>query len=300
MSLRWFGATIGFVALMSLTLAIGKTANAVEAPIQNVTITPSSSAVTIDAGDSKTGTFDIINGGTNDYNLKITAAPYHVEGTDYDPQFTPLAGTTDASKWVTFDNGPSKLLAHKLANYTYTIRVPAGTAPGGYYAVLFAETSPVTTPTNGVVSHSRVGDILYITVNGAVKTSGSLESSGDVPRVVTSDNLELGLLVKNSGGVHFVTKTQVTVTDLFHKQVFAATFERYVLPQTARKITTQWQGLPTIGIYKIARSATVAGKQQTLPDIWILVVRPWIPLVLVIVLFTIIAIKLTTRQRHRR
>ena len=243
--------------------------------VQTVTLTPPSTELSIVPGGNADNSFDVINSGDTTYNLSVSAAPYYVEGVNYDPQFTLLPGRTDASQWVHITSSLNQTLAsHKLVTISYTLRVPASTAPGGYYAVLFAETNPATTD-NGVVIHNRVGDILYITVQGPVRSGGSLQGDS-LPRVTTAASLPLSLLVSNTGGAHFMTSADLTVKNIYGKSVFHANLQRYVLPQTIRKISAVWDSGSPIGLYRIERSATVASAVHSLPEQWILVIQPWV------------------------
>ena len=161
---------------------------------QHILVTPSSTAFSIDPGAKKAGSLSVINEGDSPFIVDVSSSPYHVEGLHYDPKFTQLPGTTDASQWVTFTSQTSQTVdARKLTNIDYTVTVPAGTAPGGYYAVIFAETSP-TESSAGVVAHNRVGDILYITVNGDVKAAGAARSIV-LPSVITAPSTKLGVIV---------------------------------------------------------------------------------------------------------
>src|SRR4051812_31830452 len=67
---------------------------------QHIALTPSSAELAIDPGQSATGTLAVINQGDDNFRVATSVAPYHVEGVDYDPEFTQLPGTVDASKWV--------------------------------------------------------------------------------------------------------------------------------------------------------------------------------------------------------
>jgi hypothetical protein len=262
-------------------------------------MTPSSTKLSVPPGGSTKNSFEVINAGDTSYNISVSAAPYQVEGINYDPLFTQQPGTTNASKWVRFTSTTTQsLLAHKLTNINYVVTIPHGTAPGGYYAVLFAETTP-TTNSHGVVSRNRVGNILYITVQGQVKTGGTLQSVA-TPYITRASSLPLAMLVGNTGGVHFVTVTNVTVKSVFGKDVFRASLQRYVLPQTVRKISATWGSMPPLGLYHIERSATIAGVYRQLPSQWLVVVHPWVVVVAGVVVLIVISRTVFKRKALRR
>lgn len=288
------------ICVTAVVMSGSKVANAVtgSAAGQNITMTPSSTEVSVAPGSSKTDSFTVINQGKTDFNVTTYADPYHVKGVTYDPQFTPLAGTTDASKWVHMSAVKAQpLAAHKQLSVSYTVNVPKNTAPGGYYAVLFAETSPAG-KSNGVVAHNRVGNILYITVEGAVKKSGSIKGLS-VPFMSVSTEIPIGTEVSNTGGVHFITNASTSVFSVFGKKVFSANLKRYVLPQTTRKIEATWTNTAPIGLYRVERSATIAGKVQKLPNAWIFVIQPWV-IAFFAVLILIIVGEIIYRHKRKK
>src|SRR5258708_7151134 len=135
-------ATCMCIAVSTGTAAIAAAATD-NVSTQSITMSPSSTELSVVPGGTSTGSFSVVNEGNTSYRITIYAAPYHVEGIDYDPQFTPLPGTTDASQWVHFTAATSQdLAAHTSQSLSYTLSVPLKTAPGGYYATIFAETTP--------------------------------------------------------------------------------------------------------------------------------------------------------------
>lgn len=264
---------------------------------QAITLSPASTEVAIDPGNNVSKSVDIINSGSDAFDVTLSSSPYYVTGENYDPHFTQLPGTVDASEWVHLALTHSTVDAYKVLTITYTITVPKNTAPGGYYAVVFAETSTHDAKT-GVVSHNRVGNILYITVNGSIKNGGSL-TGNSLPPVSFAGSIPISTKISNSGGTHFITKATYSVTDLSGKEVFNASTERYILPQTEREISSSWSPGTVLGLFTVHRSATVAGTLKTLPDEKILIINPWIIAAFAFLIGIIIAI-LLQRSRRRR
>lgn len=291
---------VASVLALSLILVIQGWAGAVEGK-QHIAATPSSADLSIAPGASASDSLAIINQGTDSFKVKTSVAPYHVEGINYDPQFTQLPGTVDPSKWVTLTVPQNTTLApDKLLHIDYTVNVPAGTAPGGYYAVIFAETMPAG-QASGVVAHNRIGEILYLTVKGEVETKGTAHG-GKIDRFNMSGKLSIPILVSNSGGVHFKTTVTTTIKNVFGKKVYSHHEDRYVLPQTQRQIVQNWQNQVPLGIYKVSRQATVPNGSVQLPDQTVIMVQPWL---LIIVFLVAVAITptfigwLRGRRKHR-
>jgi hypothetical protein len=263
-----------------------------------ITVTPASTDVSVDPGASASKSVDIINGGTNSFKVTLSTSPYHVASDTYDPQFTQLPGTIDPSGWVHLSATNVTVEGNKSLTVPYTIDVPANTAPGGYYAVVFAETTDEASG-SGVVSHNKVGNILYINVNGDVKSGGSVSAEA-LPLIHFVGAIPIGVKVTNSGGTHFITSVNYSVTDFRGNQVFKASFDRYVLPQTEREIKSSFTPQSIIGIYTVHRSATIAGILKTLPDQKIYVINPWLLIAVAFLIGILIGVPIERSRRRRR
>jgi hypothetical protein len=288
-------AIIGIVGFISMS----PVAHAATLP-QIINVTPSLTSLSANPGASTNGKIDIINIGTTAFKVAVSTSPYHVVGVDYNPQFTQLPGTVDPSQWVHFTTPTTDTLAsQKMLTVSYTVDVPGGTAPGGYYAVIFAETGASESTQSGVVAHSRVGDILYITVNGPVKTAGTAIAT-TIPSVVIDIPVTLDVLVGNQGGLHFKTAVDTEIKDIFGTTNFSNTMPAYILPQTQRKMSTQWSPQAPIGIYHIERTVTLPNGPEKLPSQWVLVVKPWVIMLLIVIIILIVTIAILNIGRQGR
>lgn len=284
--------------VMSCCLGFTSLVAADASPI-NITITPSSTAVTVKPGASVTKKLTVLNEGVTPYTFNVSVAPYSVVGTEYNPSFIPIAGTTNASSWIQLSAPVSNYLGiRSIANIDYSITVPANTAPGGYYAVIFAKTTPL--PGSSIRSSSQVGNIIYLTVAGAVKRAGSAHMD-QVPLFTSERQLALGITLSNTGGVHYVAATHLSVQTILGKRVYANSSQHYVLPQTVRDVSGVWK-TPSFGIYRVTGNATVNGKRIVLPGKWLVVVHSNVIIGLVLLLLVgagVIALRLTRKYRTK-
>ena len=287
MTRHYFFSLAIITAALGLLLSPLVPAEAASTAPQDITLSPSSTELSSPPGGTAQGSLSIINSGIAGFTFKAYATPYHVIGLDYDPSFSLIPGKNDPSTWVHFNDATSATIAPgQTTGMTYSLRVPAGTAPGGYYAVIFTETQPAASA-GGVSSRSRVGDILYITVQGPVTQSGSIHAPGQ-SHFVFGTTVPMALEVENNGGLHFVTTTHLALVNyLTNKAVYSASLQHYVLPQTVRRISTVAGPTAIIGLYKVRASADILGQTQTLPNQWVVVVHPvvlWaLPAIIVVV-----------------
>jgi hypothetical protein len=288
-------AIIGIVGLIFMSPVV----HAAD-PVQLINVTPSSTTISVDPGKNTKGSVDVINLGKNAFDVTLVSSPYRVQGLDYSPEFTQLPGTVDPSKWVHFITPTvATVQPQKLLAADYTVDVPAGTASGGYYAVIFAEIDTAASTQSSVVTHSRVGDILYITVNGAVKTAGTVKTI-TTPTIITSTPVPLNVIVANQGGVHFQTTVDTVVKNLFGKSTFSYRVNAYILPQTQRELSTKWTPQAPIGIYQITRSTSLPNTANQEAKQWVLVVKPWVIIVLIAIIVVIVILILRGIGRGRR
>lgn len=286
------------LVITSVTYIAAPLASAQEAQFQAITISPSSTDLTVEPGSSTDKSLDVINSSSDAFTVDVVTSPYYVRGEDYDPQFTQLPGTVDASKWVRIPQTQYTIDGGKKTTLSYTVVIPKDTQPGGYYAVIFVQTDTENDKT-GVVSHNRVGNILYITVSGDIKTGGTL-TGNRIPAVSYIGSIPIGTKVSNTGGSHFITNAKYSIKNMFNKTIFSANIERYVLPQTQRDITTPWSPQSLFGIFTVHRSATIDGKEQTLPDERIIIINPWVFVLLTFIIGILVGIPVERARRRRQ
>jgi len=285
------------LAVCTFSGLVTVSAHAEENVSQAITLSPASTEISVDPGSTIAKNVEVINSGKDSFNVVLTSLPYYVSGDNYDPHFTQLPGTVDASKWVTLSQTSATISGFKVLTVPYTVSVPKNTAPGGYYAVVFAETSTDDEKT-GVVSHNRVGNILYITVNGTIKSGSSL-TGNQIPSVSFVGSIPIIAKISNSGGTHFIAKATYSVTNFKGDTVFTASTERYVLPQTEREIASSWSPQTLFGIFSVHRAATIDGTLKTLPDEKIVIVNPWLIVAVTFIIGILIGLPFT-RARLRR
>lgn len=245
-----------------LATVLVHSAHAQSNPGESITISPTNNAIEAEPGQAVNGSFSIVNDGQVPYTYKIYARPYSIQNDAYDaPHFNPSGAKTDLYKWVRFHQTEFTIKPHETQKIDYSVAVPKGTAGGGYYGVVFAETSPALDGQDAAVkTNKRVGHIVYARVGGRVVESG--EPAGMSIPFWQQGTLTASLGVKNTGNVHFTTDTKVTVRGITGALKYQLNKEHLVLPETTRWIKAEWKGAPPIGIYKVTVSQEFLGERQ--------------------------------------
>jgi hypothetical protein len=279
----------------TISLPLGAQASAPSTKI--LTITPAVQKPTVDPGSSESGNFQIINQGQQGYPVQVYSAPYSVQGEDYTPDFTPLPGRPKVASWLKFTTDAADVQPGHTLNVHYTLTVPAGTQPGGYYAAAFAETQADKSK-QGVIINERVGEIFYITVAGPVHQSGKL--LGWSSSFLQKPPLTAELRLENDGGLHYASTVNVSVSDIFGHTKYSLLTQKVILPQTIRSIPVSWSTAPALGLFKINGNATVLGKPQTLPTRYVLIASQNVRVAFAVIIALLLAFGLGRLMLHRR
>jgi hypothetical protein len=197
-------------------------------PIESITAIPTTQRAEIAAGGTYSASINVYDSGTGDFNFVVSAEPFSVSGENYDQNFKTQPGVIDASKWFTFGQIQHHLTAGTSIPVSYDVHVPAGTGPGGYYAVIFAQTLA----NNGnqtIKILKRVGVIQYLTVSGATKQAGSIESF-KASAIQSSKSLDADVVMKNTGNIHYDAAVKVAVKDIFGNTKITLDTTKIILP----------------------------------------------------------------------
>lgn len=270
-------------------------AGVVHAAPQDITMTPTSNSPTINPGATYNSSFQVVNQGNSGYNFQVYGAPYHVSGEDYTPDFTILPHAPNPSSWFTFSIGASHLPAGQLVKVNYAIAVPAGTAPGAYFAVAFAQTQFPKVP-NSISLNERVGEIFYIRVAGPVTQGGKLLtwSAG----LFQESPLTSTIRIEDSGELNFPATIQVKVADIFGQSKYTLNTIKEVLPQTIRRVDVPWEKSPSLGLFKVSGTVNFLNHTQKLPTKWVLIMSRTVRVYLLAVVAVIILV-IVTRVLYR-
>ena len=226
-----------------------------DAERESITASPSSESFKINAGDVKRDSMDIINDGDVGYDFAVYARPYSVSNEQYDPNFSVVRPNTDLHNWVQFEKARYRVEPGQKVTVNYTIRVPAGAAPGGHYGVLFAETQQREIGSSGVARQKRVGNLMYATVNGTVRNEGRLEGF-ILPKWQARPPVVSAARVSNTGNADFDATVSTVARDLFGRQKFSYTGDPIVLPETTRRIDMYWKQAPGFGIFRVSQNVS--------------------------------------------
>lgn len=259
-----------------------------QSPANNtLSLGPSITDVSADPGTTESKRITIANQGAKQFTLALSVAPYTIINDKYEASFEPIEGRRPVHEWIQF-TGPrvSVLDPGKYLDVDFTVKVPAGTPPGGYSAVILAESAGNQPGKSGVQIRNRIAHIVYITVKGNVQRKGYVEGPHVSLLGFTGDQ-SLKQVLYNEGGSNEKAKVTTTIKDIFGREILTNTTERYVLPSTKRVLETAWVSNGFFGVYTIATVGEIAEKTYESSK-WCVRFSPLFALLIIISAFMII------------
>ncbi len=168
-------------------------ASAEEPKNRGLFITPVREYIQVPAGQSASRKITLANITDKPAEITLSVDQFTVENFTYDYKFTP-----SKRDWIKLEATQIELEPGKSRELTYTITIPPGASPGGYYFTIFA-TKALDAETGRKV---RVGEALYVTVDGELRRTSYIEKD-TVPTVVFGGDVPFSFDARSTGNTHF-------------------------------------------------------------------------------------------------
>lgn len=257
------GLILGLLLSVGVSAWVNAATTQTEAGNESITLSPVSQHYTLNAGQSVSDELTVVNDGELGYTFTVYAGPYSVNDESYQPDFSSERQNTDVDDWVEFKKDSYYIEPGQTLKVPYTITVPKNASPGGHYGVLFAETKAAKLlGGTGVERKKRVGAIVYATVNGTYESGGRVVSL-KVPAFQFRTPLFSEAIIQNTGNSDFAVKTTFNVTDAFGSKKYETSKDYQVLPDSSRRITTEWPQAASFGLYKVTASVQFLDQDVT-------------------------------------
>jgi len=258
--------------VLILSPAVGHAATSTN---RGLLISPLRDYVNVDDGGQKTQNFTVANLTEKPITVALSVKQFSVSDYAYDYQFS-----EPHDSWVRLTKTEVQLKPNESQKISYQISVPAKNAPGGYYYSLFASAILSDTGLSGTV---QAASLLYITVNGKLIQTNSLQSSS-MPHIVFGKQIPYSMDVRNSGNVHYFGYFSAKVQGLF-TNISPTGASHLLLPDTTRRISNSVPAPLLPGIYKATYGYQPESGAAKTHSQYILNLPPWsIALVLLVFL----------------
>lgn len=227
-------------------------------------ITPLREQVSLNAGMSKTSYFTVANRTTSPLDVQLFDKQFSVANYTYDYKFT-----VPQPDLVTIGKSAVQLKPGESQKVPYTVAVPPNTAPGGQYYTLFASA----TLTNGENVTIQAANLLYVTVNGALRKTTELQSAS-FQRFAFGNKISYKLEARNTGNVHYFVFVGGELSGPSAKPAEPPT-THLLMPNTVRSLSGTISSPVLPGVYKATYGYKTDSDQEVLRSSYVFYIPPW-------------------------
>lgn len=209
-----------------------------------LTVSPAKMEITIDPGKVHEGRIEIFNEQDTDKTFFISYENFEPRGDSGAPYF--IGAESGLATWI--ETSPQVTVAPGGRAYIpYTVNVPPGTEPGGYFSAIFFGSQPPKTEGGGEVSiGGKIGVLLLLRVSGYVEEGGGLIdfTSKDDQVLFSTLPVSFEYRLNNTGGDRIVPFGEIKIKNTFRLNsavLFANENNGSVLPSSTRKFEVTWK-----------------------------------------------------------
>lgn len=213
---------------------------------QAVTVSPLRLELEADPGQTIQSKFKIYNdapGAQQTYYISL--AKFETKDETGEPFFVP--GKTEIAAWATAP--ASVTVAHfQYAEVPFSITVPQGTEPGGYFAAVFASTqAPKDLNDSNIGLSTDTGTLIFLRVNGEFKKGEVILdfNTANKKHIFSSPPVSFYYRFQNEGADRVKPLGDIEIKNTLRmttKLVNANVGGGSVLPQSIRRFETTWAG----------------------------------------------------------
>jgi len=243
----WFIPRLVLVAFVGIVLTfvmlVGLTKHWAYAQDSNrgFTVSPLVFELSANPGDKLTQTLKVDNITNEPMNIAADLRNFVARGEEGQPGLTTEDTSFSLASWMEVTPAEGVIPAKGSQTFKLTISAPLNAEPGGHFGSVVFKTKPSTGEGNIAVVQ-EIGALVLLKVAGEVKESANIESFSVKPGFSENGPFNFELRLKNSGNVHYKPIINITVTNMFGKEVARLQVDgRNVLPDSIRKFTAQFE-----------------------------------------------------------
>ncbi len=268
-----------------------------------MTVSPVRVELSGDPGTTVGSSFKVTNEEKEIKTLYTAFENFEALGESGSPSFK--VGNEGLASWL---NAPKSIEVQPGETKTidYSVTIPAGTEPGGYFAAIFLGTQPPASNPTEVSIGSRIGTLLLFRVNGNIAENGNLLEFSTKNKQVWFNALPINFFYRfqNSGNDRILPKGSITVKNMIGRStrvLDANPGEGNILPKSIRRfevwwplknstdiipkpqpenqrffeaVSYQWHNF-AFGRYKAVLSLNYGSKDETVASHFVIYIFPW-------------------------
>lgn len=271
-------------------------------------VSPMSQNITLDPGEVYHGSITVANpaAATKDFSYKVSVSPYSVSGTDYKPDFQTQSDWSRIVDWFKFESTSGTLKPNETKRVNFTITVPLDAPAGGQYAMIgvSSDNKLETSDSARVQNVFEMASLVFANVSGDVVRSGEILKNY-VPGFVATGEPTLEVSFSNTGNIHEVATTKLTVKNVFTGETLLpkddneATYETTVMPDSTRTFFRAIDEVAALGVYEVKQDINYLGEDSSTSTIMI-VCPIWFVALIIFTISSIIAMVVYSRVLRKK
>ena len=250
-------------------------------------ITPVRQFLSGDAGTTTTSSFTIANLTDKPLSVALSVKQFSVTDYAYTYQFEP---PTD--DWLHLSVTSTVLQPNKSQDISYSLQIPARSAPGGHYYTLFATAN---LSSQGVNSTIQAADLVYLTVKGKLSSVSHLQSSS-IHWLSFGSTIPFNLQPINTGNVYSYVYVSGQLHGLFVKPPTTSN-AHLLMPGKVRNLSANIPSPVLPGIYLASYGYKTDSDWIIEQSHLVVFIPPWFIAFLLAAL--LVGGKLLTRKKRR-
>ena len=227
-----------------------------------LTVAPVRQTIVVDPGTETSVSLFVVNDTDAPMKLLPLVESFSLENTTGKTVF----GTPeDALSWISPNQESVTLSSGRHGEFTFSLRVPEDTPPGGHYIVLFAQEVH---GSGQVGLGARVGSLLFLHVSGTIQELAQVTAFSSLKKVYIHAPPTISFALQNRGNIHITPIGDITVStfwgNTFH--TIPLTANRKILPGGAWEETVVVPDIPfwVVGKVRATLTATYGATEQPL------------------------------------
>ena len=228
------------IALIALSLSVSlQTAHAEGI---GLTIQPVKISQTLTPGDTATGFIHLTNASDADVKVDVSVQDFIPVAGAESIQFVSRApGITTVRDWITIGGADNFIFKKgESRDIDYKITAPKNAEPGSHFGVAFFKATKLSSSTDQLKVGTQVGMLVLVTIPGNHLQKGIIHDF-TAPKFLQKGPVPFVINFENTGTVHFEPKGEITIKNMFGKQVGTVPIEgQIVLPTGVKDLRMQW------------------------------------------------------------
>lgn len=243
-NLRWV-IKLSVIILLFGSLITIQQIRAQEADDVTLSISPQILNISANPGDPAIdNVIRLTNGGDLPIEIETIAKNILPDGEEGAVDLTEDKTSYSLSEWITVEPAATTIAPKTTQDFNVSINVPVNGEPGGHFGTVVFKTVPpeVETGSAAAIVSQEIAPVILVSVAGDVVEEANIDTFSSTKSFWSNERpITFDTRINNTGNVHFKPTGTITIKNMFGNEVTSIPLEeKNVLPDSIRKITSEW------------------------------------------------------------